>query len=994
MVTYQDWQRILIDRFFGPGRSMRRVHLNIDLVDFPLNGHSLNSLIAAVHDEVEAHKCSSILELLEKKADRYRLRLERWRNFDGDRIGPPDVLPSLMLLILAVHHGGDQFGPNDYYGRLRDLLSYSVDVDIDSIPMRNANKAWRVLEVWSCQVELGRSGLFEVRVLGSKQYIGIPLRQTLLSPSDEEALRRQFEETGLEPGHQLSSTGAMRIARTAGLRARARTLLADYPTTSASRELIDEILDLFAEWQPSETRTAGMAKTRIPIRLRFSARDTSLQDVITTVRIPKGLHPETGVMDLSGIDSAAPLRFEEGEYHEGAGEILAKDGSSLADHLDWFAESHATWNVEGSRKVECFRRCAKVLWFERPGPTQWVECFVDELEPNKRYLEVRIGDLDLPERPGAGSGEFLQQSWVPIPDYPGLHVRIFVLQPDVSVDLVRVAPLLRGGIRTNSNGVEYLDFALPTLFWPNLSSEVSEVVVDFLDNRGSLVSSSKVELKIAREEFEAFGHSGVDSCAGFAFDLQPIYDGLSTNKSVPVLAEAYLANDRNRTKARVFIQITADCSSLNPPPKRNRHGFPDPDGQLVGRVGLLCNKVVIDIGNQPPGRPFSHEASPPPTNSAHLRLCRLLRSRGEIPWSMGRSLMQQCGRDGTFDDRRNLTNQVLALHQLGVLELIESGDGGFDRIQTLAPRISITSTRINLGMRQHGGFYLGRRFSITGAWLARELQALYKKSKRVGGLICQFGTAEAEQTLLPGIRDIVTITDAAIDNLQLIAKEIGAQFECQVPDALSSLACMDDLDQIISGLEWHAGVPGAGYDTSEFDPIGLCRRRVLSTLPKLGLLECKRHDSGLWVYFIVDRSRNCFAKIHDRQLGRWIVRSLSCPDAPVPVDQADLVVPLELRLPRHIGRVFALESGRSPETVWYRQERGSYRSPFCTPELSSRFRIPRPPHGRIRPYESADRCSGVYLRYPMIYGTAIWKIGECLPVIGAKAERIATIGLD
>lgn len=983
------WQKRLAARFFCRSRAGQRVRLNIDEDDFPIDGEDCRSLIDAVHAEVAAEECQTVLELLAKQAKRFERRVARTRIFgDAPPEAPPGVLPSLALLVLAVHHGGDRFPAHEYYDRLRDLMGYGKDADIHSGPMKRAEKAWNAVEEWSTRLQLGRRGLFEVRILGGMRHVGVPLRQALLSPGDEIAIKRRFAAAGLEPNRELGSGAALRLARSASLRARAKRVLAEYPRTPASRELVDDVVDVYESWDGEGNPEEATDVVRRPIRLRFHNRFPVLSDFAATCVLGTSMRSGTSA-DSDGV------RLESPEFRDGAAELMQCDGTSVAEHIDWFSTVQFHFVMDDGRRLECFRTRNKCRWFAERSEAIWVEQFEDELEVDRTYVEVRRTD-DLTDIPGAGSGGFRGSEWKALDCPAGFHVRTFRFEPPTTERTTRrISGRTHGGIRTTARGVTYYDFAVPELRWPRQSDSEAEVVLRVIGPDGGVAHETPIVPVPVAAESSGFGE---------VLDVTPIHMEISLQKTVddlmergvePALIEAFLRGFESSSKIRVYLERTTASVELPRPPRRSRIGAIEETGPLSGRVGLGEEIEEIQLDATQMGPPLRLNTPELTSNSPHDRLCRLLRSRARLPWTIARDQIRECGREDTFNDRHNLSSQLFAMHQMGVVEIVESALGGLESVQALPPRLAITVAQANLGLARKGGIRRGRRFLLTGAWLPREVAEIRRIATCTEDLAFHQAHDDTSSTLLPPERCVLASSPDAEIALQRSAKRLDVQFENGTPDAVSTLSSIAPISEIEGLLDWRPGIPGAGYDTSEFDIDRICRTNRPTSGRRFRLLECKRHDSGLWIHYLVDDRENRHATIHDRQLGRWIVRRLGIPDAPLPVDSTGaLIVPLELRLPRHLERAFALESGRPPETVWFGGDRAISESPFLDEAISRRFHIPSPTTSRIRPYPVAERCCHAFLRYPGLHGTPIWPGGSPIPMLECNASRIATLGLN
>lgn len=984
--NHQTWQETLARRFFSSNRAGLRVRLNIDEDDFPIEGGDLESLLAAVHTEVESEGCETILELLAKQARQFRRTVYQLRQSgDSPPKHPPCVLPSLALLVLAVHHGGERFEPNDYYRRLRDLMGYSAAVDINSGPMRKANRAWSSLEEWSCLLQMGRRGMFRVRVLGGMRYIGIPLRQALLSPRDERMLVNTFLQENIDPSSSLSRTAAIELASRAGLRARARKLTYEYPQSLESQDLADDICDVFEEWQGKEQAIQQTTVRKSRIRICAAVNQDGLDSLRSVVTLPKGLQSIEWTIPSSTEKGGPNIRIQAAESIGLGQEVLLDGGESLAESVDWFTEQ--SWTIEAGVGGILFvhRPEQPTVYFESDGGHQLEERFTHELEVGNRYLEVRRTSS---ESKGPPSDE-----WESLDSPQGLQFRGYEhLRSNADHSRSRIVCRLRHGIRSLRGGSTFFDFAPPMVEWSGVADASASVHLRAFDQTGIVVDQSSITPVLVKQEIALLADTGDSGSSTLRVDLQPFLNRTAMKNVAAVELELENAGDMGR--AMIYIEQSSLVTKIESPPRRNRFGQLDENGQLLGRTSIDASDASLTIPDIPTGREVALSPLQPIHDLAHDRVARLLRALGSLPWIRARDMIAQCGDHNTFNDARDVTNQILALHQSGVLELVESKSGGFAQVMALAPRLAVSARRLNLGPRLGGGYEAGRKFNLTGAWLPKELTNLFRKTEPAGGLIPQLADPTVTGTLLSGDRSVIAITDTAVQQLATIADELGIQFEPDIPDALSSLSAMAPISELLCDLDWRVGPPPEFSDQWEFDPDRICRTQAADAKIRLRFLECRYSDRPIWVYFLHDVEKKRHAAVTDRQLGRWAIRQLRHPEAPIPVgSMVEIIVPRELRLPRHLERAFALESGATPEALWFPQGRGTSGSPFNTPRIAQKFEIPGPPDSKIRPYEVPNRACGAFLLYPGIHGTPLWPRNSPMPVLNAPGESISTIAL-
>lgn len=234
--AYLAWNDALAARFFRPEAAGERVYLFVTEEVIAELGQSLGGglpgFIAAIHKGppgvTRSGHCQRALQVAQD-----------WRHRGYEY---PPYIAYLALFVLAGGHKGD-FDPRSYYPRLWDLLG---EDDEQGTPpsFHRMLELWDDLERWSLRDRNGDVGILDLRIVGQKIHIGLPLAQTLLTEDERHSLPGIFADARLEPGTSPSDHEFLRALRVHGsgsLTARTSRALA-----SSSKELVDALLDVVA----------------------------------------------------------------------------------------------------------------------------------------------------------------------------------------------------------------------------------------------------------------------------------------------------------------------------------------------------------------------------------------------------------------------------------------------------------------------------------------------------------------------------------------------------------------------------------------------------------------------------------------------------------------------------------------------------------------------------------------------------------------------------
>jgi hypothetical protein len=166
---------------------------------------------------------------------RHRAAARRWREdyFErGDRADPPSCLALLLVLVLVAEEmaRAGEIAANDYFGRLAHTLndalgtdyskseiqdSYYEHVDGPKGALQGGYSLWHLLNDWLEESD-GELGLPTAYAVDGREYVSVPIGQSLLRSADRAHLYRLFAQDFEE--YRSSTPEEMTDALTGGLR--------------------------------------------------------------------------------------------------------------------------------------------------------------------------------------------------------------------------------------------------------------------------------------------------------------------------------------------------------------------------------------------------------------------------------------------------------------------------------------------------------------------------------------------------------------------------------------------------------------------------------------------------------------------------------------------------------------------------------------------------------------------------------------------------------
>jgi len=372
---------------------------------------------------------------------------------------------------------------------------------------------------------------------------------------------------------------------------------------------------------------------------------------------------------------------------------------------------------------------------------------------------------------------------------------------------------------------------------------------------------------------------------------------------------------------------------------------------------------------------------------------QLMQLRKTLSWKEAKACLPAClpAASTAFSDTTNIALQVQALHSLGIVELEENPQGGLDRLVALPPQITLLPRLANRGYESGSGILKSYEAVLVGCWLPDQLLRLQKAAKPRAGVDLHVTPRKEWAVLAPHRRALLSYGESSIARFNAVAEKVGALFDESEPLACRLARATRSIDELADSHDWTPGRPSDVFTTRYFDP----RAIGVSDCPidngdRYVLWECRHPNRPIWQHYVVDREKNCRLLVPDRQIARWFVRKRALQNTPIPAVQDEIIVPLELRLPRLLERVLVLSSGFAPVLKRYTAPT----SPFMKTEHSRRFAIPAPPERQVDWLAFRKHCTGNFCCYRGAYGTAAWPWNEPMPMLGIYAEMTRGIGLE
>lgn len=981
---YAEWNRLLVDHFFTRAKSGCVVRLAIDEDLLRELGGEKDDLVLAALEAAESASSETILD--------FALELCRsWESSVSEKIDAvPPFVAVLALLVLAVNHGGKDWIAHNYFDRLHDMLGKPAK-RIDKL--HSAEILWRELERWSAQTLHGIRGAFRTDYRGAQRFVGIARRQLLLAPRERHAIEKAFSAAGLTPDSEPSGRRLhAAVHHATGLLTRTTGLLDSWPKEAEARELLDEIRVHLETWDPKQsTDSLGVDTLSVPIRLVVRSRGARLVDARFEAEVVDGVTNIDRLITCSQLPSAfssESLDFElrSGESPTGRSVLVDRtNDTGWANDFPWL--DRVEFEIEGLNVRLCRDPKTHIVLGHASTPALLEEKELADLIEGQSYLLIAA------ESSSESTPKFAEEllgEWQPLPLGSGLRYRRFKaagVGPEVGAG-ARI--LTVGGIASGRGRQAFLRFALPEFVIEPGSASIDDLVVRLSawDDQGRAVASDFVALAPAEER-------EIDADSSLLSDLGHLRVGsLALAGSARSFELRVTAGDELELVKRLFVDDVPTSRAAVSPADRDAFGERCDDPATAVFQGLeVASDADASLDALPVARlPIEPEDAQFADADAQ-RVMQLMRVRHRLSWQEAKRLLPRCmssTSELSFDSGQVL-REVQALHSIGVLELEEEPGGGLSRLVGLSPEIALLPRLANRGEKPGLGVWEQYQAVLVGCWLPSELDTLRKSTGRRAGVELVEVHRHGGGSLTPSLRLLLATGGRAIERLRDVAERVGVPIAAEPPLAVQIASSLEAIDHLCDSDRWEPGAPSAAYFTRYFDPH---RIGVFDSDESIGdrylLAECRRPKERVWTFFVVDRDRGRRLQIADRQLARWFVRKQAVPYAVLPAVDENIIVPVELRFPRILERLFSLSSGHCPAVKRY--EPG--KSPFLTSEARSKFAIPAPPAESldwqaVRPYPN-----GSFFLYRQAYGSAAWPRGRGAPLLGISASSITGFALE
>jgi len=287
--------------------------------------------------------------------------LDGWR---ARHLDYPPYLAYLALFALADTVEVEGFSRASYYPGLRLLLGEEPAAG-GYASFDKMYELWFDLEAWSNEDKNGELGIFHADILGSREYVGLPKAQTILTDDERHKLPLLFAENGFDPSSPPTDRELCHLlARETHhyLLPHTKHLLSNRGSEeSASREvLLDAILDELEDWDgtvPPQAELGEKARSALGNLRLAMALDRTAKTVHFSLRCRSTrAYPEEG---LQLVPEGGPSPLYCYEDWQGWSTTLSEGETQSrefdAAHYDWRAgltltDGEHAWRTSFSKR--------------------------------------------------------------------------------------------------------------------------------------------------------------------------------------------------------------------------------------------------------------------------------------------------------------------------------------------------------------------------------------------------------------------------------------------------------------------------------------------------------------------------------------------------------------------------------------------------------------------------------------------------------------------
>lgn len=309
--SYKRWNQALCEHFFSGHSQGRPIYMDLDHRAL----QAVQALVFPGIKQPQTHLVTSVratLNTSSQKANPFQVHITNchgWQTSQYSGYPPFAALLGLFSLVAEQMVADDDFAPNNYYGRLREILclpEHAQDNLIDGYRV-TASALWPALNSWLTEWN-GALGLPTARALDHRRYVSVAISQALVREHDRALLRRMFWDLQFEP--------RQRVRREEMRSALAHWIGQGRQATSLGRlfarggEITEHIIELSCSeleaWDGSGGRPeAGAASGRLAIVATLQRHPLPKIELFLAALIPSDITDDIDVRLTSGSNDIA-----------------------------------------------------------------------------------------------------------------------------------------------------------------------------------------------------------------------------------------------------------------------------------------------------------------------------------------------------------------------------------------------------------------------------------------------------------------------------------------------------------------------------------------------------------------------------------------------------------------------------------------------------------------------------------------------------------------